>query len=70
MKTLEQISAAVRTLSGYEVRFGLLNVRVMLRTGVNLKAIRRDQNESASAVRDVLSALHDLGYALEGRRHG
>jgi hypothetical protein len=67
MKTLEEICTAVQGLAGNDVRFSLVNVRVMLRTGINLKVIKREQNANPRAVRDVLSALNDLGYALDGQ---
>ncbi len=74
MKTLEEIKLEVRTLTGDDVRFSLVNVRVMLRTGVNLKAIKETQNDDARSIREVLSALAELGYTLTnaGRRsfHG
>ncbi len=68
MKSLEDIKREVRGLTGDDVRFSLVNVRVMLRTGVNLKAIKETQNVDTRAVRQVVSALADLGYVLELNR--
>lgn len=42
----------------------LLNTRLFLRTGVNLKQIRPDQNTDAALIAKVLGALTAFGHTL------
>jgi hypothetical protein len=53
-----------RQLAGNNLSLGPICTRVMLRTGVNLKDPRYDQNTDAALVAKVLAALADMGHAL------
>lgn len=61
--SLQSVAAALRALVG-ETSFPSITTRVLLRTGVNLRAPRPDQLGDAGTVRTVVGALKDLGYAV------
>lgn len=47
-----------------EVLRQLLNTRILLRTGVNLRDFSENQNEDAALIEAVLVALKDFGHDL------
>lgn len=62
MKTLEEIRHALCQHAGSEVVFGMINTRLVLRTGVNLRAIKPEADRDAATVQKVLAALREFGY--------
>lgn len=64
MRSLEDVQRALRLRVGGDDALKLLNTRVFLRTGVNLKQVRPDQNTDAAVVAKVLTGLAALGHSL------
>ena len=64
LNSLEELQQALRSRVPNDVLRGLINTRVFLRTGVNLKAVDAKQNTDAELVTTVLRALDEFGYNL------
>lgn len=64
MRNLTEVQSALRDKVGGEDALKLVHTRVFLRTGVNLKQVRPEQDADAGTVGKVLGALAALGYAL------
>lgn len=64
--TLEALAEAVRTKLAVPTEFMIINTRVILQTGVNLRRIRADQNQDLALLRKVHAALQKLGVRIEG----
>lgn len=64
MRTLDDVHRALRTRVGSDDALKLVTTRVFLRTGVNLKQIRPDQNVNAAMVTKVIGALAAVGHSL------
>lgn len=64
--TLEKLAEAVREKLAVPTEFMIINTRIILQTGVNLRRIRAEQNQDRVLLRKVHSALHKLGVSVEG----
>ena len=64
MRTLDDVQRALRTRVGSDDALKLVTTRVFLRTGVNLKQVRPDQNADAAVVTKVIGALAAFGHPL------
>ena len=64
VNSLEEVQEAFRARVPNDVLRGLVNTRVFLRTGVNLKQVEHKQNTDAELVDAVLSTLAEFGYNL------
>jgi hypothetical protein len=67
-KSLRQVEKTLRALLGNDAMFSLVNTRLMLRTGVDLKSIEAAQDGKAELLKQVIQALEKMGYALNGTR--
>ena len=69
MSNLDEVRIALSFVIPDEARFNLVNSRLILRTGVNLRQPRPGQNTDAGVVSKVRSALSDMGFGFdEGTR--
>ena len=64
MEDFDDLSCALRLLLGTDARFSLINSRLILRTGVNLRAIAPEQAANPDVRRKVVEALQDMGFDL------
>jgi hypothetical protein len=64
VNSLEEVQEAFRARVPNDTLRGLVNTRVFLRTGVNLKAVEQKQNTDRELVQTVLVALSEFGYNL------
>ena len=64
VNSLEEVQQAFRVRVPNDVLRGLINTRIFLRTGVNLKAVEKEQNADLELVTTVLRALDEFGYNL------
>lgn len=64
MRTLDDVQRALRARVGSDDAMKLVTTRVFLRTGVNLKQVRPDQNDNAAVVTKVMGALAAVGHSL------
>ena len=64
MRTLSDVHRALNTKLGKEDIVRLVTTRVFLRTGVNLRQIRQEQDADQKVVASVISALDGMGYSL------
>jgi hypothetical protein len=64
METLDGIKRVLSTTLNNPSLFSLINTRLMLRTGVDLAAIKATDNRDPSAISKVLGALQAMGYQL------
>ena len=64
MNSLEEVQSAFRARVPNDVLRGLINTRVFLRTGVNLKEVDAKQNTDSELVTTVLRTLDEFGYNL------
>jgi hypothetical protein len=64
LRTLDDVQRALRTRVGSDDAMKLVTTRVFLRTGVNLKQIRPEQNDNAAVVTKVIGALAAVGHSL------
>jgi len=64
LRTLDDVQRALRTRVGSDDAMKLVTTRVFLRTGVNLKQVRPEQNADAAVVTKVIGALADFGHSL------
>jgi hypothetical protein len=62
MTSLEQVRSALVAKLGSEDRLTLLNVRIILRTGVNLSVIDPRHANDPSRISKVLGALREMGF--------
>ncbi len=66
--SLETVRLAFARRIADEVLRDLVNTRVFLRTGVNLKQIRPDQLRDPLLIAQVLEALREFGYGVLEKR--
>ena len=64
LRTLDDVQRALRARVGSDDALKLVTTRVFLRTGVNLKQVRPDQNADAAMITKVIGALADFGHSL------
>lgn len=64
MHSLEQIRQTLSAKLNNQILFSLVNTRIILRTGVDLVAIKAEENRDQAAVTKVLEALKAMGYTL------
>jgi hypothetical protein len=64
LRTLDDVQRALRTRVGSDDAMKLVTTRVFLRTGVNLKQIRPEQNTNDAVVTKVIGALAAVGHSL------
>lgn len=64
IQTLEALAAALRTKLPEPRDFYVVNTRLILQTGVNLRRIRTEQNQSVVLIQTVLDALARMGVTL------
>lgn len=64
--SLDALGAALRTRLPLQSNFNVVNTRLILQTGVNLKKIRPDQNQDPVLIRRVLDALGRMGVGIAG----
>ena len=64
IQTLEALAAALRSKLPEQRDFYVVNTRLILQTGVNLRRIRTEQNQSVVLIQTVLEALARMGVAL------
>ena len=62
------ICDALRVRLGDPERFNFVAIRLMLRTGVDIKAPREHHRHHARTIRRVLAALSAMGFNLEESR--
>ncbi len=65
-QSLESLAAALRVVLPNPSNFYVINTRLILQTGVNLKRIKDEQNRDANVIRTVLAALDRMGVSIEG----
>jgi hypothetical protein len=63
MTTLTDAFARLST-SQSALKISIITTRVMLETGVNLKAVRPDQDHDQATVAKVLAVIEDMGVAV------
>ncbi len=66
--SLMQLAATLRQRLGTGSLFQLLNTRLVIQHGVNLKDISPDQDRDPALLARVRSTLSRMGIALEGGR--
>jgi hypothetical protein len=64
VNSLNDVLTSLRKQVGNDLALGPICTRVMLRTGVNLRAQRPEQATDSVAVGKVVSILSDMGYAF------
>ena len=64
MQSLEQVRKTLSAMLNNQILFSLVNTRVILRTGVDLVAIKEQEDRDPESVARVLAALKAMGYAL------
>ena len=64
MRTLDDVQRALRARVGSDDALKLVTTRVFLRTGVNLRQVRPEQNADVALVTKVVGALATFGHAL------
>ncbi len=64
IQTLEALAVALRSKLPEQRDFYVVNTRLILQTGVNLRRIRTEQNQSVVLIQTVLEALARMGVAL------
>lgn len=64
--SLDALSSALRTQLPLASNFNVVNTRLILQTGVNLKKIKPDQNQDPLLIRRVLDALDRMGVSVAG----
>jgi hypothetical protein len=69
-RTLRQVEQSLRTILGNDAMFSLVNTRLMLRTGVDLKGIDPAQDSRSELLKQVIQALEKMGYSFTTNRSG
>jgi hypothetical protein len=64
LRTLDDVQRALRARVGSDDALKLVTTRVFLRTGVNLRQVRPEQNADVALVTKVVGALATFGHAL------
>ena len=64
IQTLEALAVALRSKLPEQRDFYVVNTRLILQTGVNLRRIRTEQNQSVVLIQTVLDALARMGVTL------
>ena len=64
MRTLDDVQRALRARVGSDDAMKLVTTRVFLRTGVNLRQFRPEQNADVALVTKVIGALDAFGHPL------
>lgn len=66
IQTMEALADALRVRLPLPSNFYVVNTRLILQTGVNLRRIKDDQNQDPVLIRKVLDALVRMGVSIEG----
>jgi len=66
IQNLESLAEALRVKLPLQSNFYVVNTRLILQTGVNLKRIKPEQNQDPALVQRVLEALDRMGVAIAG----
>jgi hypothetical protein len=64
LASLEDVLKALHRQVPDDLALAPLCTRVMLRTGVNLRSPRQDQQRDGAVVSKVVATLSEMGYAL------
>jgi len=64
MHSLEQVRQTLSAMLNNQILFSLVNTRIILRTGVDLVAIKAEEDRNPESVAKVLAALKAMGYGL------
>lgn len=64
LQTLDDVQRALRERVGSDDAMKLVTTRVFLRTGVNLKQVKPEQNADVAVVTKVIGALAAFGHPL------
>ena len=67
IQTLEALAVALRSKLPEQRDFYVVNTRLILQTGVNLRRIRTEQNQSVVLIQTVLDALARMGVVIGGK---
>ncbi len=65
-KTLKELSTMISESIGDSTRFQLLNTRLIIQLGVNLKNISETQNRDEHLLKSVFGALKRMGIQTSG----
>lgn len=65
MQTLQEIHTALSGALASEVLLGVINTRVALRTGIDLRRIDANDNVNPLCVEKVTDALTALGFSMQ-----
>lgn len=66
IQSLESLAVALKAALPHPSNFYVVNTRLILQTGVNLKRIKDEQNRDVDVIRSVLTALDRMGVSIEG----
>jgi hypothetical protein len=64
VRSLDDVQRALRERIGSDDAMKLVTTRVFLRTGVNLKQVKPEQNADAAVIAKVVGALAAFGHSL------
>lgn len=64
LRDLDGVRSALTTCLDNDMAFNAVNTRIVLRTGVNLKAIRPDQRTNETLIAKVVDTIAEMGYRL------
>lgn len=65
MRSLREIFTALRASLNDEALLSLLNTRLIIRTGVDLRVIDPSQDSDPATLKKVADALAKLGFSVE-----
>ncbi len=68
LDSLDRIRRALTSSLSNPSMFGLINTRLILRTGVDLAGLHSELNNNPEAVSRVLKALSEMGYSLSEKK--
>ncbi len=66
IQTMEALAEALRARLPLPSNFYVVNTRLILQTGVNLRKIKDEQSQDQALIRKVLDALNRMGVTIEG----
>lgn len=67
-QSLEDVAASLKLKLPQQSNYLVVNTRLILQTGVNLRRIKADQNRDGEVIRKVVDALARMGVNLDGGR--
>lgn len=65
MQSLSEIQQALRLALASDVLYGVINARVALRTGIDLRNFDMKDNRNDDFVKKVIEALESLGFTMQ-----